>query len=232
MNIGVYVAAGPNPIFLRLFMAQIARQTALPQFLAIFENGYKESAFGWACNEIVRELGTKGVKILHKHSAEVANSATRYFEPLSMLYYRTETDIFLKMDLDDFYADGYIEHQSSILGTHDVAINQNCAITLVRPFHGDFKYKPSVVMKHSPIGAAPSHVSFSRRFANKYVSSLAGKLGNGLECKLADDDIMAECMMDMDVNRVDGPADYTYVSHGNNYSSYAWQCTGGRIYLD
>ena len=229
MNIGVYVAAGPNPIFLRLFMAQIARQTALPQFLAIYENGNKTSAFDWACGEIVSELRSKGVKILYVHSPRAANSVTRYYEPLKMLLYTSETDIFLKMDIDDFYTDGYIEHTSSILEDHDIAINQNCGIALVRPFHGDFKFKESVVMKYSPMGAAPSHVVFNRRFGNKYLGLLAGSLPRD---NAADDDLMAECMVGMTVSRVDGPANYIYVSHGNNHSSYAWQNTGGRIYLD
>ncbi len=229
MNIGVYCAAGPNPIFLRLFMAQIARQTVLPQFLAVYENGNKTSAFKWACWEIVRELESKGVKILHKHSPVAESSVARYLEPLRMLVHKTETDVFLKMDLDDFYLDSYIGRTSGLLGGHDISINQNCGIALVRPFHGDFKYKESVVMKHSPMGAAPSHVSFNRQFAVKYLSALAGNLEH---TDVADDELMAWCLTDMDVFRADEMADYIYVSHGNNHSSYAWQNTGGRVYLD
>jgi hypothetical protein len=227
MNIGVYCAAGPNPIFLRLFMAQIARQTVLPNFLSVYENGNKTSAFGWACDEIVRELTSKGVNILHQHSPVAANSSARYFEALKPLLYTTETDIFLKMDLDDFYSDDYVKNMSGMLGDNDWVINLNSGITLIRPFHGDFKYKESVVMKHSPLGAAPSHVAFNRDFGNKYLSALAG----AMHTELADDEVMAELVIESKVGRIDGPVDYVYVSHGNNHSSYAWQCSGGKIYL-
>jgi len=229
MNVGVYCAAGPNPIFLRLFMAQLARQTALPQFLAIYENGNATSAFSWSCGEIAKELERKGVKILHQHTSKKETSIRRYFVPLQMLQHKTETDVFLKMDLDDFYADEYIANMSSALGKHDIAINLNNAITLIRPFHGDFKYKPSVQMKYSPIGAAPAHVAFNRKLSAKYLGFLAGF---GEREDVADDDVMASAIEGMDVFRFDGPCDYTYVSHGNNHSSYAWQATGGRIYFN
>ena len=229
MNTGVYCAAGPNPIFLRLFMAQIARQTVLPKFLAIYENGNKTSAFNWACGEIVAELRSKGVTVLHKHSSVAATSVVRYFEPLRMLLHTTETDIFLKMDLDDFYSDNYVDNTSRMLGGNDWSINLNSGIALVRPFHGDFKYKASVVMKHSPLGAAPSHVVFNRKFGNKYLIALGGYLERE---DIADDEVMALTLEDMKTQKVDGPTDYIYVSHGNNLSSYAWQNTGGRVYLD
>jgi hypothetical protein len=229
MNVGVYIAAGPNPIFLRLFMAQLARQIVLPRFLSIYENGCDKSAFDWACSAIVKELTAKGVQVLHTHESAPANTIKRYFLPLQTLQHKTATDIFLKMDLDDFYTDDYVPNMALALGKHDIAINLNNAILLVRPFHGDFKYKPVVQMKHSPIGAAPAHVSFNRKFAEKYLGSLAGAIDR---IDVADDEIMAAAMEGMDVHRFDGPVDYTYVSHGNNHSSYAWQATGGRIYLD
>jgi hypothetical protein len=229
MNVGVYCAAGPNPVFLRLFMLQLARQTQLPNFLSIYENGAPQSAFSWACGDIAKDLERRGVKVLHQHSSAKEAEIRWYFNPLQTLQHNTETDTFLKMDLDDFYADEYVANMSSALGAHDIAINQNNAITLVRPFHGDFKYKPSVQMKYSPIGAAPTHVAFNRKFSAKYLGFLAG-FGNRAD--VADDDIMASAMEGMDVFRFDGPVDYTYVSHGNNHSSYAWQATGGRIYLD
>ena len=229
MNIGVYVAAGPNPVFLRLFMLQLARQTVLPQFLSLYENGCDKSCFSWACGDIAKDLERRGVKILHQHSSAKQAEIQWYFTPLQTLQHKTETNIFLKMDLDDFYTDDYIANMSQALGSHDIAINQNCAIALVRPFHGDFKYKSPVVMKHSPIGAAPTHVAFNRSFSAKYLGYLAGF---GERRDVADDDIMASAMEGMRVHRFDGPVDYTYVSHGNNHSSYAWQSTGGRIYLD
>jgi hypothetical protein len=210
-------------------MAQIARQTQLPTFLSIYENGHAISAFSWACGDIAKELERKGVKILHQHCSAKQPEILWYLTPLQTLQHKTETDIFLKMDLDDLYADEYIANMSGALGKHDVAINLNNAITLVRPFHGDFKYKSSVQMKHSPIGAAPAHVAFNRRFSAKYLGFLAG-FGNRAD--VADDDVMASAMEGMDVFKFDGPCDYTYVSHGNNHSSYAWQATGGRIYLD
>jgi hypothetical protein len=228
-KIGVYIACGPNPIFLRLCMMQLARQSVLPQFVSIFENGNKTSAFNWACQEVVRELEIKGVKIIHIHSAAAASSVVRYYESLKILLQQTDTDVFLKWDLDDFYSDNYIKNMSESLGGHDVAINQNCGITLVRPFHGDFKFKTPVVMKHSPIGAAPSHIVFNRRFALKYRDMLAEFKERA---DVADDELMADCFPEMSVHRFDGPADYIYVSHGNNWSSYAWQSTGGRVYLD
>lgn len=230
MNIGVYCAAGPNPIFLRLFMAQIARQTVLPQFLAVYENGNKTSAFKWACWEIVRELESKGVIILHTHAENSASSVVRYLEPLKKLL-TTSTDTFLKMDLDDFYSDDYVKNTAQMLGDYDWAINLNSGITLIRPFHGDFKYKANVVMKHSPVGAAPTHVSFNRKFAKAYVDHLE-ESRNLVE--FADDESMAAVANHPSIRsrRIDGPVDYIYVSHGNNHSSYAWQNTGGRIYLD
>lgn len=229
MTTGVYVAAGPNPIFLRLFMAQLARQTQLPNFLSIFENGNATSAFDWACGEIVKELKDEGVTILHEHSSAAANSVTRYYRALKPLC-QTPTDVFLKMDLDDFYSDEYVANMSGALGANEIAINMNNAITLVRPFHGDFKYKPLVQMCLSPIGAAPAHVVFNKTFSEWYLRYLEPLTGKDAA---ADDDVMASVIQKMvKVHRFDGPCDYTYVSHGNNHSSYAWQATGGRIYLD
>jgi hypothetical protein len=231
MNVGVYVAAGPNPIFLRLFMLQLARQTQLPQFLSIYENGNATPAMHWACGEIAEELTEKGVKILHKHSPKAETSVNRYRVPLQQLLYETETDIILKMDLDDFYANTYIQSTANMLDGNHFAINTSSNILLVRPFHGDFKYKPNVIMKYSPLGGAPAHVAFTRAFGNKYLGMLAGV---GDKPSPADDEIMAEAVADSDVTsiKVEGPPDYTYVSHGNNHSSYAWQNSGGRIYLD
>jgi hypothetical protein len=229
MNVGVYVAAGPNPIFLRMLMLQVARQTKLPEYIAIYENGNKTPAFHWACKEIREQLESKGVKVLYRHDPEPCNRVKRYFEPLRMLVYETETDIFLKMDLDDFYADQYIENTSGMLGDNDWSINLNSSLVLVRPFKGDFKYKDSAVMHHSPVGAAPTHVSFNRHFAGQYMGTLAGALTRE---DTADDDLMAETLKGMKVLRVEGPVDYTYVSHGTNESSSGWQSTGGKIYFD
>lgn len=230
MNVGVYVAAGPNPIFLRMFLLQLARQTRLPEFLAIYENGYKDSAFSWVSKDIIPKLEARGMKVIHKHAAPVATSAERYMEALRLLLYETETDIFLKMDLDDFYTDEYVENTVGMLGNGDIAINQNSGLVLVRPYAGDFKHKASAVMCHSPMGAAPTHVSFTRNFAKPYLGYLTHKK----DSDIADDDLMAECAKDFgfSIYRIDGPVDYMYVSHGTNHSSSSWQTTGGKIYFD
>jgi hypothetical protein len=228
--IGVYVAAGPNPIFLRMFFLQMARQTVLPDIISIFENGNKTSAMDWVCKDIMEELSTKGIQIIHKHDPQVASYLSRYYEPLRMIYHKP-VEAILKMDLDDFYEDRYIENTVNMLGDNDLAINQNCGLVLVRPFHGDFKHRSSAVMVHSPMGAAPTHVSFNRKFAEKYLGFLAGAIEQNRE-DVADDELMAECMQSCKVSRVDGPVDYMYVSHGNNQSSAGWQSTGGKIYFD
>jgi hypothetical protein len=231
MRLGVYVAAGPNPIFLRMLMLQIARQTRLPEVIAIFENGNKFPALDLVCTEITAELKSKGVQIIHKHETDSASYINRYYIPLNMLYHTEPgVDVFLKMDLDDFYSDEYVQNTGHMLEHHDLAINQNSGLVLVRPFHGDFKYKESAIMKHSPMGAAPTHVSFNRKFAEKYLGHLVGANLKGIET--SDDDIMAEASQGMDFVRVDGPVDYMYVSHGNNQSSAGWQNTGGKIYFD
>lgn len=228
-NVGVYVAAGPNPIFMRMFMLQMARQTRSPEYLAIYENGYKNSALEWACKDPLAQLRDRGVKILHRHCADQTKEVNWYFQALKVLVDDTDADVFLKQDLDDFYEDRYVENTVDMLGEHDLAINLNSGLVLVRPFKGDFKYKGSAVMKHSPIGAAPTHVSFNRKFAIKYLGYLAHHVDNE---SIADDELMAECAEGMDVHRVDGPVDYMYVSHGTNHSSAAWQSTGGRVYFD
>jgi hypothetical protein len=229
MRLGVYVAAGPNPIFLRMLMLQIARQTKLPEYIAIYENGNKNPAFHWACKETKEQLESKGVRILYKHEEGPANRVKRYLEPLRMLLHETEAEVFLKMDLDDFYADQYIENTAGMLGDNDWAINLNSGLVLVRPFKGDFKYKASAVMHHSPVGAAPTHVSFNRKFANKYLGFLSGAEGRE---DTADDDLMAEALDGMKTARINGHVDYMYVSHGTNESSSAWQSTGGKVYFD
>lgn len=224
------MAAGPNPIFLRLLMLQIARQTVLPNCVAVYENGNKTSALEWACKDVLKELRDKSVQVLHIHEAAPANRVKRYREALKLLYMaKPGVDVILKMDLDDFYEDSYIGNTAGMLGPNDLAVNLNCGLVLVRPFHGDFKHKDSAVMKHSPIGAAPTHVSFNRVFAEKYLGYLAGSLDRE---DTADDDLMAECSEGMKVVRVDGPVDYMYVSHGNNESSASWQSTGGKVYFD
>jgi len=226
-NLGVYVAAGPNPIFLRMFLLQLERQTRLPNVLSIYENGHKVSAMGWAGKDILEKLQSRGVRILHTHDAQQTNEVNWYFRALERLVYETDVDVFLKMDLDDFYKDTYIANMEEILGINHLAINQNSGIALIRPFKGDFKYTEAV-MKHSPMGAAPTHVSFNRVFAEKYLGYLKGNVDND---NTADDELMAECLIGAKVNRVDGPMDYVYVSHGTNHSSYAWQSTGGRVYF-
>ncbi len=229
-RLGVYVAAGPNPIFLRLLLLQIARQTRRPDCIAIYENGNKTAALEWACKDILRELRTLGTQILHRHDPAPANRVKRYKEALYMLYVaQPGVETILKMDLDDFYEDDYIENTAEMLGPNDLAINLNSGLVLVRPFHGDFKRKDSAVMKHSPIGAAPTHVSFNRVFAEKYLGYLSGA---ELRDDIADDELMAECSVGLKVTKVDGPVDYMYVSHGNNESSSGWQSTGGKIYFD
>lgn len=230
MNVGVYVAAGPNPIFLRMFLLQLVRQTRLPQFVAIYENGWEKPALPWVGKDIIPQLESKGTKIIHNHESAVAVSVVRYLHPLRTLLYETETDIFLKMDLDDFYTDTYIENTAGMLGDNDIAINQNSGLVLVRPYAGDFKYRESAVMNHSPMGAAPTHVSFTRKFAKEYL----GYLVHNYHIDTSDDDMMAECAKDnnMEIKRVDGPVDYMYVSHGTNLSSSQWQSSGGKIYFD
>lgn len=229
MKVGVYVAAGPNPIFMRMLMLQLERQTKLPEFISIFENGFKTPAFQWVCKDIIQRLEQKNVKVLHNHDPEKSWEVNWYFQALKMLLYNSETEVFLKMDTDDFYTETYVENMCGLLGEHDLSINNNSGILLVRPFNGDFKYKESVVMKNSPIGAAPTHVAFNRKFAEKYLGYLSHHSKNE---QTADDDLMAECSLGMKVNVVDGPVDYTYVSHGSNHSSSAWQYTGGKIYFD
>lgn len=228
MRLGVYIAAGPNPIFMRMLMMQIARQTKLPDYIAVYENGNKTSGFHWACKEIIEQLESKGIKILHKHNSNSANYVKRYAEPLRMIL-STESDVFLKMDLDDFYSDQYIENTTNMLGESDWAININSGIVLVRPFHGDFKYKEKTVLSYSPVGGAPTHVSFNRKFAIIYLDFMTA-----MEDKegVADDELMAGAIKHVNAKHVEGPVDYTYVSHGNNQSSASWQSTGGRVYFD
>lgn len=229
-RLGVYVAAGPNPIFLRLLLLQIARQTRLPNCIAIYENGNKTAALEWACKDILKELRSKNVQIIHKHDAAPANRVKRYKEALNMLYMaQPGVEVLLKMDLDDFYEDEYIANTGSMLGTNDFAVNLNSGLVLVRQYHGDFKHKDSAVMKHSPIGAAPTHVSFNRIFAEKYLGYLSGSEDRD---DIADDELMAECAAGLVTVKVDGPTDYMYVSHGHNESSAGWQSTGGKIYFD
>lgn len=229
-RLGVYVAAGPNPIFLRMLFLQIARQTKVPECIAVFENGNKSYALEWACKDVLKELRGKGVQILHKHDPLPSNRVKRYGDALRMLYMSSvEVDTFLKMDIDDFYEDTYVENTSNMLGNNDFAINLNCGLVLVRPFHGDFKKKESSTMHHSPVGAAPTHVAFNRTFAEKYLGYLSGAETRE---DIADDELMAECSKGMRVARVDGPVDYFYVSHGTNESSASWQSTGGRVYFD
>ena len=229
MNIGVYVAAGPNPIFLRIFLLQIARQTVLPTTVSIYENGYKKPAMPLVCTDLTEELKTKGVQIIHAHEGESANYIKRYLEPLKMLYHSSESDVFLKMDLDDFYTEKYIENTTGMLGNNDWAINLNSGLVLVRPYAGDFRFRASAVMTYSPVGAAPTHVVFNRKFAEKYLGYLSSNVNTP---GISDDELMAECLSNMKVLRVDGPVDYMYVSHGTNQSSSAWQTTGGKIYFE
>lgn len=229
-RLGVYIAAGPNPIFLRLLMLQIARQTKLPNCIAIYENGNKIPALEWACKDVLKELRGKGVQIIQNHDAAPANRVKRYGEALKMLYTaQPGVEIMLKMDLDDFYEDRYLENTAGMLGENDLAINLNCGLLLVRQCHGDFKKKDSAVMMHSPVGAAPTHVSFNRVFAEKYLGYLSGSENRE---DIADDELMAECAKDMKFVKVDGPVDYVYVSHGHNESSASWQSTGGKVYFD
>lgn len=230
LRLGVYVAAGPNPIFLRLLLLQIARQTKRPDCIAIYENGNKTAALEWACKDVLKELRSKGTQIHHKHDPEPANRVKRYKEALNMLYMaQPGVEIILKMDLDDFYEDDYIYNTADMLGRNDFAVNLNSGLVLVRQYHGDFKHKSTAVMKHSPIGAAPTHVSFNRIFAEKYLGYLSG---SELRDDIADDELMAECSQGLTVAKVDGPTDYMYVSHGHNESSAGWQSTGGKIYFD
>lgn len=230
-RIGVYIAAGPNPIFTRMLLLQIARQTLRPNVITIYENGSKNAATMWCGKEIIEELESAGTSVRVMHSPNVASSVQRYYEPLKMLYHAEPgVDVLLKMDTDDFYADQYIENMMNLLGDADFVCNTNSNICLVRPFHGDFKYKDNVVMHHSPLGGAPSHVAFNRKFGQKYLGTLAGAVGRP---ELSDDELMADCTKDPNIKSisVQGTADYTYISHGTNLSSWGWQSTGAKQYF-
>jgi hypothetical protein len=211
-----------------MFMLQLARQTVLPNYLAIYENGCKKPAFSWACKDIEEELTRKGTQILYEHAEAPADRCTRYGIPLRSLVQKTNTDIFVKMDLDDFYFDQYIEHVTANLANFDWAVNLNNGLLLVRPHKGDFKYKSTAVMMHNPVKAAALAV-FNRKFAVDYLGYLFNQ-NRGEDT--ADDDLMAECLLDKRTVWVDGPVDYVYVSHGANESSSSWQSTGGKIYFE
>lgn len=228
-KLGLYIPVGPNPIFLRLFMLQLSRQTYQPNHIALYENGCKSSCFEWACKDI---LPTFSGRITHTHVPEYVNEVKRYFIPLKQLYLHPgEIDFFLKCDSDDFYSDNHIEKMVEGLGNHDLFLNKNSSICLVRPHRGDFSYKESAVMHHNPMGCAPQAI-FNRKFADKYLGALAYWADRPeVEQVTADDDLMAEMSKDMDVVIGDQPAHYTYVSHGSNHSSSNWQSTGGKIYL-
>lgn len=225
-RLGVYVPAGPNPIFLRLFLLQLARQTRQPDLIAIYENGYSKSALEIAGQDLINQFGDR---LITTHDEPAANRIKRYCEPLKTLYYHpAEIETFVKMDLDDFYYDKYIENTEKILEGHDWASHLNNGVLLVRPFKGDFKYKKSAAFFLNPVGSAALAV-FNRKFAEKYINSMSSQYHKD---DVADDDVMAECLKDMDVYRAADPIQYVYVSHGTNESSYSWQKTGGNIYLE
>jgi hypothetical protein len=228
-KVGVYTAAGPNPIFMRMLMLQLARQTRLPDYISIYENGNKTSGFHWVCKEIIEQLESKGVKVFHRFSPVFTNITDVHREAIKTLIEETDADVFLKMDSDDFYLDQYVENTQGMLSGHDWAINLNSGILLVRPAHKDFKIKRTAVMVHSPVGAAPTHVSFNRKFAERYLEFLEESKGND---ESADDELMASVTKLFSCTKVDGPVDYVYISHGGNNSSAMWQSTGGRIYFD
>jgi hypothetical protein len=217
-RIGVYIAAGPNPLFLRFCMLQLAAQTVQPDHVAIHENGFANCAWPWC----FQDGGFHHV--LYKHTPTQLDLVKRYSEALRLLVEETDTDVFVKMDTDDFFYKEHLEYLVSIRGENDWACNSNNACVLIRPKEKNFVYSNHAPLAFNPVGAASDNVVFNRKFAEAYLAKM-DSYKHMVKCHLADDQVMRDVLNTgaFKIARVSGPATYCYVSHGDNQSTAAWQ---------